>query len=118
MVVLQNEVRDLIETYLSTYDEEKSHRRRNETLYEYEVSDSSVSISMEAAESGGAYMLPAPVQKLVLPLTQNCSEIEYVEDERTGTRADGQTPNKRVDVRVDLNAATDEELRNLRDRFQ
>lgn len=117
MVVLQNEVRERIETYISTYDEEKSHRRRNESLYDYKVSNNEVSLSIEAAESGGAYMLPALVQKLVLPLTQDCTEIEYVEDERTGTRADGETPNKRVDVRIDLEAATVEELKRLRERL-
>ncbi len=112
MGALRNNAETEIEHYLAKYESNESHKKRNQTLFSYSVETQVISASMEAVESGGGYMMPGLFQKLVRPLRPRCYTVEYVEDERVGTRADGTTPHKRIDLRIDLQKAEDERLRD------
>lgn len=118
MPLLTDTVRDLMKDRIAQYEAEKSHSSRHESILDYSVEGDTIQISMEAPESGGAHMMPSLIQTLTWRLTNGCTSVDYVEDEeRLGTTPLGR-PSKRIDVTIDLGAASKDELEGMRDHLE
>lgn len=118
MPILRDEVADLIRQEIQAFESGRISYSGDLTLFDYSVDGRQVFISMEAPESGGAHMMPGLIQKVTWTLGTQSHSFEYIEDEeRLGTNMAGR-PYKRMDVDIDLDAASVEELQKLKDHLE